>query len=103
MLRRSFDVLEPMFLNHIVGSNGMGLLSDQESWVKVLKTLPEAARTAGIAASLDKEWAGGSSPSEGEKWADIKAKIAAFVSKSRSAKAHQNASPKERDQIEMWP
>jgi hypothetical protein len=101
MLRRSFDTLEPIFIEKIIGEDGMGLLSDQTSWVKLLKTMPEAARSAGIAASLDKEWSSNHS-SEASKWSDIKKKITAFVSKSKNMKSAQTLSNKQRDEIEMW-
>ena len=64
--------------------------------------MPEAARTAGIAAALDKEWSSHHS-TEKQKWADIKTKLSAFVNKSKSAKSQQSVSPKQRDEIEMWP
>jgi DNA primase small subunit len=102
MLRRSFETLEPMFLNNIIGENGMKLLSDQESWVKVLKTLPDAARSAGIAASLDKKWSTTVS-SEKQKWSDIKKHLSDFVAKNKApGKAQSSVSPKQRDEIEMW-
>ena len=56
MLTRAFKVLEPMFVESIIGQSGMGLLATSENWVKLLKTLPEEARRHGVAANLDKEW-----------------------------------------------
>lgn len=57
MLVRAFRVLEPQFIADIIGDNGMGILTNQKSWVKLLKTLPEGFRTStGIAAELDREW-----------------------------------------------
>ena len=77
MLTRAFRVLEPQFISDIIGDNGMGILTSQKSWVKLLKTLPEVFRAStGIAAELDREWSKATcTKTPGEKWAQLKSKI----------------------------
>ena len=40
-LQRAYDILEPIFAEHIVGEHGQRLLADPALWASVLKTLPE--------------------------------------------------------------
>ncbi|GMH72340.1 hypothetical protein TrST_g13242 [Triparma strigata] len=101
MLARSFGVLEPMFLDHLVGEEGMGLLSNQEQWVKLLKTLPEEARKAGIAAELDKEWTK-RDVSPADKWKMLKSRIEKET-KKEGAKKQRKFKGDESERLEMWP
>ena len=54
MLKRAEATLEPMFRKDILGEQG--ILDTPERWVKLLKTLPEEVRKAGLAADLDVKW-----------------------------------------------
>ena len=40
-LERAYRLLEPLFVEHVIGENGQGLLSSPERWETLLKTLPE--------------------------------------------------------------
>jgi DNA primase small subunit len=104
MLDRAYNTLEPMFIDHIIGEEGMGLLSTQEDWVKLLKTLPEKAREMGVAADFDKEWVGSRCvKTEGEKWKDLKSKLNELVKgKAGSSKAAKSLTKDEQRAIEMW-
>ncbi|GMH46663.1 hypothetical protein TrRE_jg3028, partial [Triparma retinervis] len=98
MLTRSFRVLEPQFIADIIGDNGMGILTNQKSWVKLLKTLPEGFRTStGIAAELDRDC----TKSAAQKWAQLKQKINQATKKQQGKSAANNDS-KTSESAEMW-
>ena len=40
-LERAYRLLEPLFVEHVIGANGQGLLASSERWETLLKTLPE--------------------------------------------------------------
>ena len=50
-LERAYRLLEPLFVEHVIGSEGQGLLSSPERWETLLKTLPEE-----IGAQISKHW-----------------------------------------------
>ncbi|CBJ27863.1 conserved unknown protein [Ectocarpus siliculosus] len=64
-LRRAYETLEPLFLEHIITEEGQGLLSDPSHWGKLLATVPEDVRQ-----TLEGRWKmGGSSPAD--KWEEL--------------------------------
>ena len=67
-LERAYRLLEPLFVEHVIGSEGQGLLSSPERWETLLKTLPEE-----IGAQISKHWEkNGSDTTPLEKWEALK-------------------------------
>ena len=67
-LERAYRLLEPLFVEHVIGENGQGLLSSPERWETLLKTLPEE-----IGGQISKHWnKNGSDTSPLEKWEALK-------------------------------
>ncbi|CAM9768940.1 unnamed protein product [Pylaiella littoralis] len=64
-LRRAYETLEPLFLEHIITEEGQGLLSDPSRWGKLLATVPEDVRE-----TLHGRWKIGETSPE-EKWAEL--------------------------------
>ena len=42
-IQRAFSILEPLFEQHIISSQGQGLLSSPKMWTMVVKTIPDEA------------------------------------------------------------
>eukprot|EP00903_Cladosiphon_okamuranus_P005723 g5681.t1 len=64
-LRRAYETLEPLFLEHIITADGQGLLADSSRWGKLLATVPEDVRE-----TLEGRWKMGESSPE-EKWQEL--------------------------------
>ena len=102
MLSRAFKILEPMFIESIIPEDGQGLLADEESWIKLLETLPPAAEN--IVSNLTKKWKSSNS-TPAEKWSDLKRQIGIVTGKGRGVKV-KNArflKGEDRQRVEMWP
>ena len=66
-LARAFKVLEPLFVKHVIGPDGQGLLDAPEHWESVIATLP-----AEMQAKVRDEWARDGGSSAREKWAALR-------------------------------
>merc|ERR1719444_224851 len=101
MLSRAFKILEPMFIESIIPEDGQGLLADEESWIKLLETLPPAAEN--IVSNLTTKWKSSNS-TPAEKWSDLKRQIGIVTGKGRGVKV-KNArflKGEDRQRVEMW-
>ena len=67
-LERAYRLLEPLFVEHVIGENGQGLLASSERWETLLKTLPEE-----IGGQISKHWErNGNDTTPLEKWEALK-------------------------------
>ena len=102
-LARAYDILEPHFVTRVLPESGHALLATYASSVKLLQSLPDAAKPVMI--TLEKKWRknpGDTTPKE--KWRELKSELSAFVSgRGGAAKAPKTLSATERVRIEMWP
>lgn len=103
MLRRSFDILEPMFIEYVIPASGHGLLASKESWESVLNSLPKGAEA--IQSQLSSSWSKVQSTPE-DKWKELKKHISIFVKETSKAgnakKAQKSMSDKERNRLELF-
>uniref|UniRef100_A0A7S4QK67 DNA primase n=2 Tax=Ditylum brightwellii TaxID=49249 RepID=A0A7S4QK67_9STRA len=104
MLRRSYGILEPMFIQHVLPAAGHGLLATEEQWTKLLSTLPPAASS--VADWLLKKWNGDDCDSTPEeKWIELKRRLLQFRQNESESK-HRNKkklSSSDSIRIEQWP
>jgi DNA primase small subunit len=102
MLARSYDVLEPMFIEQVLPAHKHGLLASEEQWTGLLKSLPEVASP--VRENLTKKW--GSSKCDStpaEKWEELKKHLQIYVKgKAGDRKAAKTFTTKERNHIENW-
>lgn len=104
MLDRAFHVLEPMFIERVLPSEGHGLLSSQEQWTTLLESLPEAGSP--VRDNLLEIW-NRSNSTPVEKWEELKKHLNAFVKKGggksgERSKAAKNVSSKDLNRLENW-
>jgi len=70
LLARSYDILEPMFVKHILPESGHGILASSDEWEKLLSTLPESAQK--VSDKLLSSWSSSQNISTPEeKWHQI--------------------------------
>lgn len=101
MMKRAYKVLEPMFIKHIIPKSGHGILSEEERWVALLKTLPECAER--IKDNLEKKWKKADS-TPAEKWSELKKHIEIFITKAKGGgKTPKTMSTQEKNKLESWP
>jgi DNA primase small subunit len=102
MLKRAYEVLEPLFVESVLPESGHGLLASQESWEALLDTLPDAAKDS-VGEKLRDEWQTSiSSPQE--KWAELKRHLRIkFGKKDDKSKRSKTFESKESIAIEHWP
>ena len=85
LFQKSFDILEPWFIDTILPKSGHGLLASPTQWEKLLSTLPEGAQP--IADKLSQKWLSKSNTSTpADKWQALQTAISAFL------KVHKNKS-----------
>ena len=104
MLRRAYNVLEPMFIESILPAEGHSLLAKQELWEALLDTMPEGSEA--VRDTLKEAWAGKDrETSPLSKWKMLKMHIEAFVGRKSGQKksAKKVISSKQQDRIECWP
>lgn len=104
MLSRAFDILEPMFIEHVLPETGHGLLASSELWEPLLDTLPDAARM--VRDRMIQEWSGvqGASLSPAEKWAELKQHLHAVYGQTTiHVKRAKNLTTSDKERIESWP
>mmetsp|Transcript_33697 Transcript_33697/g.77765 ORF Transcript_33697/g.77765 Transcript_33697/m.77765 type:complete len:408 (+) Transcript_33697:620-1843(+) len=104
MLKRSYDILEPYFIEHVLSESGLlGLLANKKSWLGLLNNLPRPANK--VAADLMEKW-NKHERSPVEKWTDLTSALDSLLEKrgGRSSKTpkHNNMSFSERQEIESW-
>lgn len=112
MLARSYDILEPLFVKHVLPSDGHGLLASEERWTALLESLPDAA--APVRDNLLKQWGSGkgaaAATTPAEKWTELQKHLSVFVKKASSlstpgagiAKAAKTMATTERHRVEQW-
>jgi DNA primase small subunit len=105
MLARTFEMLEPMFIEQVLPASGHGLLASAESCTALLDELPEAA--VSVREHLLKKWSAKSfqSSSPEEKWDQLKAHVKGFLkasAKKGSAKTAKSMTSMERNRVENW-
>jgi len=105
MLSRSYQILEPLFIEHVLPSTGHGLLATPEAWNGLLDELPESATQ--VRDMLSKTW--DKSPYDttpAEKWTTLKTHIKGFLKSTTKAgtggKAAKGMSDKDRTRLENW-
>lgn len=102
-LSRAYAILEPHFITRVLPESGHALLATYASSVKLLQTLPDAAKPVMI--TMEKKWRenpGDATPKE--KWRELKSELSGFVTgRGGAAKAPKTLSATERVRIEMWP
>lgn len=103
LLKRSLDVLEPMFIEHILPEEGHGILASSEQWEKLLSSLPEAASK--ISEKLVAQWSSSSCFSTPEeKWHQILKTIDIFLkaNKKVGSKQARTLSYADAHTLETW-
>jgi DNA primase small subunit len=81
MLRRSYEVLEPMFIEQVIPASGHGLLATEENWTTLLDSIPETA--AKVRNNLKESWSKKNDRSTPEeKWQELKMHMQAFCKKT---------------------
>ena len=82
-IKRSYDVLKPLFDEHIAGDDGQAIFAGQDRWEKVLATLPVES----IVNRLSQKWSRTSDDStSSEKWAQVEAALLEYTAKPKEAK-----------------
>lgn len=95
LLRRSYDILEPMFEKYICDGSGQGLLKDKVAYRKILNELPSEV----IRKELDDKWSKEPHASGAERWRDIKQ----ATSPKNNSNGHQSKKSKvDYTLIEAW-
>jgi DNA primase small subunit len=101
MMKRAFDVLEPMFITDVIAASGHSLLATEENWTALLSTLPEAADR--VKENLVSKWKKSTS-SPAEKWDEIKKHLDVFYKKvAGGGKSPTKLSSEDRHKLESWP
>lgn len=103
MLSRAFDILEPMFIEHVLPETGHGLLASAEQWEPLLNSLPGVAKM--VRDRLLDDWSGtqGAHLSPAEKWAELKQHLNAVFGRDTSVKRAKNITNSDKERIEAWP
>jgi DNA primase small subunit len=102
MLKRSFEILEPMFISNIIPSSGHGLLATDENWVRLLNQLPDTAEM--VSTNLTEQWKRSNSTPI-EKWNELKEHVEVFIRRSSDRtgkKASKKLTSKEKNRLETW-
>jgi len=82
-IKRSYDVLKPLFDEHIASDDGQAIFAGQDRWEKVLATLPVES----IVNRLSQKWSRTSDDStSSEKWAQVEAALLEYTAKPKEAK-----------------
>jgi DNA primase small subunit len=101
MMQRAYTILEPMFVKMVIPSSGHAILADEDKWVALLNTLPDAAER--VRDNLVKKWKKESS-TPAEKWVELKKHLEIFVSKAKGGgKTPKTMTTTERNKLENWP
>ncbi len=103
MLSRALDILEPMFIDHVLPETGHGLLASSEQWEPLLDTLPEAAKM--VRDRMMESWSStkGAKLSPAEKWDELKQHLSAVFGYNTDVKRAKNVSSVDKERIESWP
>jgi len=106
LLSRSYEILEPMFIESVLPDTGYGLLSKSENWNQLLSTLPPAGKK--VSQELLSKW---NSPKDDstakQKWSElvryIKVQTKSYATHMSSHKSSKKVSNSERIKLEQWP
>jgi len=103
MLSRAFDILEPMFIEHVLPESGHGLLASSEHWEPLLDTLPGAASI--VRDRMIEHWSDPKKAplSPAEKWAELKRHLSAVFGHNTGVKRAKNVGASDKERIESWP
>jgi len=105
MLSRAFDILEPLFIKHVLPESGHKLLASSEYWEPLLATLPNSARM--VRDRMIEEWSstkkGIQFLSPAEKWDQLKQHLKAVYGRDSTVKRMKNMDSTEKERIESWP
>ena len=103
MLSRAFEILEPLFIEHVLPETGHGLLASADQWEPLLDTLPEAANI--IRDRMIETWSSskGARLSPAEKWDELKQHLIAVFGQNTNVKRVKNVANAEKERIESWP
>lgn len=111
MLKRSYEMLEPMFIEQVIPESGHGLLANEENWNMLLDSIPESASK--VRTNLTESWRNknkNSTPEE--KWQELKMHMQAFCKKTTTSVSNNSNSnnkqaktmtSKEKGRLENWP
>ena len=105
-LMKSYELLEPMFLEFILPFEGQGLLATKENWRMLLETLPPAASNVKdkLMAKYKKTGMFEDTTPE-DKWSDILKYLTILVKAQRNTsknKASKNMPARDKAKIESW-
>eukprot|EP00980_Cylindrotheca_fusiformis_P026442 scaffold16171_cov116-Cylindrotheca_fusiformis.AAC.4 len=100
MLARARNILEPMFIEHVLPKSGHGLLATPQACEAFLETMPNAAKET-VGENLKKEWCQ-SSDTPQEKWEELKKHMGVVFGSSNKVKKSKSMPEKEREQIRNW-
>lgn len=103
MLSRALDILEPMFIEHVLPESGHGLLASSEQWEPLLDTLPDAAKM--VRDRMIESWSSskGARLSPAEKWEELKQHLSAVFGRNTSVKRAKSVTNVDKESIESWP
>eukprot|EP00428_Durinskia_dybowskii_P040166 CAMPEP_0170276564 /NCGR_PEP_ID=MMETSP0116_2-20130129/38266_1 /TAXON_ID=400756 /ORGANISM="Durinskia baltica, Strain CSIRO CS-38" /LENGTH=481 /DNA_ID=CAMNT_0010527835 /DNA_START=10 /DNA_END=1455 /DNA_ORIENTATION=+ len=103
MLSRAFEILEPLFIEHVLPETGHGLLASADQWEPLLQTLPDAASM--IRDRMIETWSStkGARLSPAEKWEELKQHLSAVFGQNTNVKRAKNVANAEKERIESWP
>jgi DNA primase small subunit len=116
MLKRSYEMLEPMFIEQVIPESGHGLLATQDNWTALLDSIPDTA--VKVRKNLMESWSiSNNTSTPEEKWQELKMHMQAFCKKtptvgggsstssnnSNTNKQTKTMTSKEKGRLENWP
>jgi len=105
MITRTYELLEPMFIEQVLPASGHGLLATISSCEEFLKAIPDAA--ARVREELHTRWTSARcKTTPKEKWIEFKSHLRSFLDvtgKKGNNKAPKNSSTKDRARLENLP
>jgi hypothetical protein len=82
-IKRSYDVLKPLFDQHIAGDDGQAIFEGKDRWGEVLATCPVES----IVNKMTAKWSRTSDDSSSsEKWAQLEAALEEYTAKPKEVK-----------------
>lgn len=102
MLERSYNLLEPMFIQDVISESGHGLLASADQWEPFLDTMPSAANQ--IVENLKTKWSGieGARTSPEEKWEELNKHINTVFGRDGKVKRTKQMDTKEKEKVFAW-
>lgn len=93
MIRKSYEILEPLFAKYIIGDEGQGLLSTRDKYVRILNTLPNDSVRAELCDLWDRNF---SSETSQHRWKQL-CSATSFSTSDSSSKKRKNVNMAELD------